>query len=103
MLKKPIVVSLCLCLLLAPALVQAASWTTRAPRPEAVLTVPRVLSVLEAWWSALFGREERTGETAIQEKNGCGIDPNGQPLCGEGGTGGEGTTGEPTEGGGTEG
>lgn len=83
MLKKPLIlVALCLCLLFAPALAQAAPW--QASRSGPSLTAPRILSVLAGWWSFLLGGEE-TGGTAIQEKNGCGIDPNGQPLCGEGG------------------
>ncbi|HYO15957.1 MAG TPA: hypothetical protein VE685_22380 [Thermoanaerobaculia bacterium] len=106
MLKKPLITatSLCLCLLLAPALAQAAPWKL-APRSEATPAVTRLLSILETWWSGLFGGEERRGDTAIQEKNGCGIDPNGQPLCGDGGPGtGAGTNEDPgTVGGGTGG
>lgn len=105
MLKKPliVVVSLCLCLLLAPALAQAAPWRL-TPRSDAAPKVTRLLSLLETWWSGLFGEEERTGDTATPEKNGCGIDPNGQPLCGEGGPGtGAGTNEDPTAGGGTGG
>jgi hypothetical protein len=106
MLKKPLIVvaALCLCLLLAPALAQAAP-AKRAPRSESAPAVTRLLSLLEIWWSGLFGGETRTGDTTIQEKNGCGIDPNGQPLCGDGGPGnGAGTSGDPgTVGGGTGG
>lgn len=97
MLKKPriVVAALCLCVLLAPALAQAAPGRL-TPRPEAAPAATRLLSILETWWSGLFAGEERTGDTAIQEKNGCGIDPNGQPLCGDGGpAGGGGTTSEP--------
>ena len=98
MLKKPLVpVTLCFCLLCAPALAQAAPW--KLSRLEPGLTAPRILSVLAGWWSSLLGGEERAEDTAF-EKNGCGIDPNGQPLCGEGGPGtGAGTNEEP----GTEG
>jgi hypothetical protein len=100
MLKKPLVpVALSLCLLFAPALAQAAPW--KLSRSEARLTAPRILSVLAGWWSSLFEGEERTSGTAVQEKNGCGIDPNGQPLCGEGG--GPGTGAAPSEDPGTEG
>ena len=101
MLKKPLVTvtALCLCLFLAPALAQAAPWRSM-PRSEAAPAVTRLVSLLETWWSGLFGGEERTGDTAIQEKNGCGIDPNGQPLCGEDGpVGGVTTSEEPGTGG----
>jgi hypothetical protein len=99
MLKKPLVPALCFCLLFAPVLAQAAPWKL-APRTESSLTVPRVLSVLAAWWSVFLGGEERTGSTTIQEKNGCGIDPNGQPLCGTGGgTAGAAAGGDPEAGG----
>jgi hypothetical protein len=93
MLKKPLAVgiALCLCLcLFAPPLAQAAPLR---PRLESGFAMPRLLSLLEVWWNVLIGGEERTGGTTLLEKNGCGIDPNGQPLCGE--TGGTGTNQDP--------
>jgi hypothetical protein len=89
MLKNKFVVStilLGLCLTLVPAASQAmpASW---APGAE-------TLAKLAHWWDfgSLIGSAPRPGEAPARPvrrqgaplKNGCGIDPNGKPLCGGG-------------------
>lgn len=82
MLKKPlaVVVILSLGLLATPAMATAGTWTN-APRFEA----PTLMNLFEAWtsfWGSLLGGDEAPASASVQEKNGCGIDPNGQPLCG---------------------
>lgn len=88
MLKKPlaVVMILALCLLATPAMAQAGTWM-ETPGTSTVFT--DLFEAFTAWWGSLLGADETL------EKNGCGIDPNGQPLCG-------GWTGaEPANGGGT--
>jgi hypothetical protein len=58
---------------------------------------------MERWWNRLVSGQELNGQerpVPAQRKNGCGIDPNGQPLCGTGtGPGGGGGAGNATAGG----
>jgi hypothetical protein len=85
MLKNKFVVStilLGLCLTLVPVASQAmpASW---APGAE-------TLAKLAHWWDfgSLVNPAPRPGKAPARQgaspKNGCGIDPNGKPLCGGG-------------------
>lgn len=81
MLKKPlaVVVILSLGLLATPAMATAGTWTN-APRFEA----PTLMNLFDAWtafWGSLLGAEA-PASASVPEKNGCGIDPNGNPLCG---------------------
>ena len=90
MLKNRIVVMALLLTLLAafaPAPSQAAPWGwTAASGPAAAGLFVKI----ERWWNRLLNGQERPAPE--QRKNGCGIDPNGQPLCGTGtGPGGGGT------------
>jgi hypothetical protein len=72
----------------APAVVSA-----RPIRGERVSQWKTAVSMLMTWWG-IFGAPERGTVPARQTdwiKNGCGIDPNGTPLCDpdpSGGTGG---------------
>jgi hypothetical protein len=105
MLKNRIVVmSLVLTLLavLAPVPSQA------APRGWNAASGPAAAGFflkIERWWSRLLNGQELNGQerpapAPEQRKNGCGIDPNGQPLCGTGtGPGGGGGAGNATAGG----
>jgi hypothetical protein len=66
----------CGSLLLAPGLSQASplSWM---PSPDALAKIAR-------WWDLLPGlghHATAAKPTGLQTKNGCGIDPQGQPLC----------------------
>lgn len=81
MLKKPLAVALvlCFCLLATPAIAQAGTWMN-TPRINAPNFFSDTLVILASWWGALAGGVE--SEAPVLEKNGCGIDPNGQPLCG---------------------
>ena len=81
MLKKPLAAALVLsfCLLAIPATAQASPWTN-TPRINAPNFFSDTLVILASWCGALVGGAE--SEAQILEKNGCGIDPNGQPLCG---------------------
>ncbi|HEY0510619.1 MAG TPA: hypothetical protein VGH73_01860 [Thermoanaerobaculia bacterium] len=80
MLKKRIVIAttaLSLSLLLNAGISQATplSW---APAPN-------VLEKLAQWWDLLPGTHPAARPArhkGTQTKNGCGIDPNGGPLCG---------------------
>jgi hypothetical protein len=85
MLKKPLAVALALsfCLLATPAIAQAGTWM-KAPRASSSTFLSEKLQALTSLWASLLGTEG-----GILEKNGCGIDPNGQPLCGGGWTGAE--------------
>lgn len=80
MLKKPlaVVVILSLCLLAIPVTAIA------TPRIESTDTGANLFTDLyEAWtdfWGSLLGTTADEPTTA-PEKNGCGIDPNGNPLC----------------------
>jgi hypothetical protein len=83
MLKKRIVVSAITLALSIPCLAQAAplSWT---PGPD-------VLAQLSRWWDLLPGWQPAPAARSARDarKNGCGMDPNGVPLCGPGpGSGG---------------
>lgn len=73
-------VTLALLIALAPMPSQA------APRGWTAVSVPSVSSLFEKigrWWNyALNGPDRRQPST--QEKIGCGIDPNGSPVCGPG-------------------
>jgi len=69
----------------APAPSQAAPWGwTPASGPAAA----SLFAKIERWWNrvVLNGQEGNGQErpASEQRKNGCGIDPNGQPLCGTG-------------------
>lgn len=82
MLKKPlaVVVILSLVLLATPAMATAGTWTN-TPR----ISSPLFTDLFEAWtsfWGSLLGGDEAPAGASVQEKNGCGIDPNGSPLCG---------------------
>lgn len=83
MLKKPlaVVVILSLGLLATPVTATAGTWTN-APR----ISSPIFTDLFEAWtsfWGSLLGgTDEAPAGASLQEKNGCGIDPNGNPLCG---------------------
>lgn len=84
MLKKPlaVVVILSLGLLATPAMALAGTWTN-APQNGA----PTFTGLFEAWtafWGSLLGSaaDESPASSPTLEKNGCGIDPNGNPLCG---------------------
>jgi hypothetical protein len=74
----------CGSLFLAPGLSQASplSWM---PGPDALAKIAR-------WWDLLPGlRHHAPAAKPVQTKNGCGIDPQGQPLC-QPGTGSGATT-----------
>jgi hypothetical protein len=75
MLRKRIVVATIALALTVPGLSQAAplSWTSG----PSVLT--RWLDLLPGWQHAPAARSARD-----TRKNGCGMDPNGVPLCGPG-------------------
>jgi hypothetical protein len=81
MLKKPLAVALVLsfCLLATPVLAQAGTWTN-TPRTSSSTFFSEALAALTSWWGSFLGGAE--SEAPILAKNGCGIDPNGQPLCG---------------------
>ncbi len=71
-------------LILLPAPSRAASrvWTL-FPEPSAGL-----FAKIERWWNHLLDGAEHTArpEPSIPgQKNGCGIDPNGEHVCGPGG------------------
>ena len=56
-----------------------------APGRWASLSEPAagLLATIERWWTLLLNGPERPGRTepsADWRKNGCGMDPNGQPL-----------------------
>ena len=84
-----------------------AVWTAAAPavihartlRAERVSQWKAAVSVVHFWWGVFLGGTAERG-TAGDAKNGCGIDPNGTPLCdpnpgpGMGGSGLQGGTGE---------
>ncbi|HKV07005.1 MAG TPA: hypothetical protein VJ725_02635 [Thermoanaerobaculia bacterium] len=80
MLKKPlaVVVILSLCLLATPVTAMA------TPRIEGTDRGASLFSDLYEAWTAFLGSLLGTPAdepTAAPEKNGCGIDPNGNPLC----------------------
>jgi hypothetical protein len=84
MLKKRIVVSaiiLCLFTLFSPCLSQAMplSWL---PGPDAIAKLAQGWDLLTGLRHAPAARP--AGRQGLQVKNGCGIDPQGQPLCGPG-------------------
>jgi hypothetical protein len=99
MLKNRIVVMALLLTLLAafaPAPSQAAPWGwTAASGPAAAGLFVKI----ERWWNRLLTGQERPAPAPTQHKNGCGIDPNGQPLCGTGTGPGGGGAGNATAGG----
>jgi hypothetical protein len=66
-----------------PAPSHAAPAGRSLSRPAAAAIV---LDRLAQWWDLLSaGRASEPGAASrIQEKNGCGIDPQGGPLCGPG-------------------
>jgi len=74
-----------LTLLLAPGFALAGSQSTHSP---AVVqsSVERLLTWAERAWSVLTGQAPVAGRN-IHRKAGCGIDPNGCPTGGGGGTG----------------
>ncbi len=78
MLKKRIVVSAITLALSVPCLAQAAppSW---APGPSVLAQISRWWDLLPGWQHAPAARSARD-----TQKNGCGWDPNGVPLCGPG-------------------
>ena len=70
-------VTLALLLALAPMPSQA------APRGWTAVSVPSVSSLFEKvarWWQTVNGPDRPQRSTA--PKLGCGIDPNGSPVCG---------------------
>jgi hypothetical protein len=87
MLKNRIVVMalvLTLLAVLAPAPSQAAPWGWTAASGPA--TAGFFLKI-ERWFNRVLNGQELNGQeqpVPTQRKNGCGIDPNGQPLCGTG-------------------
>jgi hypothetical protein len=85
MLKKPlaVVAILSLCLLATPVTAMAGT-RTEAPRLGAPTLMMDLFEAWTAWWGSLLGSaaDEAPARTSLQEKNGCGIDPNGNPLCG---------------------
>jgi hypothetical protein len=80
MLKKPlaVVAILSLCLLATPVTAMAGT-RTETPRLGAPTLIADLFEVWTAWWGSLLSG---ASDEALQEKNGCGIDPNGNPLCG---------------------
>ena len=66
----------------APAVVSA-----RPVRGERVSQWKAAVSVVHFWWGVFIGGTAERG-TAQGPKNGCGIDPNGSPLCDPNPTGG---------------
>ncbi len=81
-------------LLLAPA----ASWAM--PVESTLSRADMASSSLGHWWDLLTAavRGHAPARRTIRPKNGCGIDPQGQPLCisgNPGGPGGQGTTPPP--------
>src|SRR5215207_9485166 len=76
----------------APSQAAPRGWTA-ASRPAAA----GLLTTIERWLSLLLnGGVERPEPSAMPQKNGCGIDPNGSP-CGTGGGAGSGQTTEPMD------
>lgn len=71
-------------MLLALFVVLAPLPSQAAPRGWTAVSVPSVSSLFEKitrWWNqTLNGPDRRQRSTA--PKLGCGIDPNGQPMCG---------------------
>jgi hypothetical protein len=77
-------VTLALFVALAPMPSQAAShgWTA-----VSVMSAGPVSSLFEKigrWWNHALNGPDRRQPAATQGKIGCGIDPNGSPLCGTG-------------------
>ena len=85
-----------------------AVWTAAAPavvharpiRAEGMSQWKVAVSVVHFWWGVFLGGTAERGTTQYV-KNGCGIDPNGTPLCdpnptggGMGGSGFQGGTGD---------
>jgi hypothetical protein len=78
MLKKKIVVATIMLGISLPSLSNAVplSW---APGPDVIAKLSRL-------WDLLPGKHAPSTRPARQaRKNGCGMDPNGAPLCGGGG------------------
>ncbi len=73
----PAVLVLTLFVALSPAPSQAAPRWTAASKPVASL-----FTKIERWWNLFLNRQERPA--AAGEKQGCAIDPHGQPLCANG-------------------
>jgi len=92
MLKKRLIVAT---LVLLCFVVFAAAPSQAAPRGWSAASRPAaagLLTKIERWLSSLLNGVERPEPSAIPQKNGCGIDPNGSPLCGTGGGAGSGQT-----------
>jgi hypothetical protein len=68
-------VTLLLILMPAPSRAATRSWAPLS-RPAASL-----FEKLERWWSQLLNGPERPSSSPAWEKQGCGMDPNGNPLC----------------------
>ncbi|HSK77134.1 MAG TPA: hypothetical protein VLQ45_11795 [Thermoanaerobaculia bacterium] len=86
MLKKPlaVVAILSLCLLATPAMATAGT-RTETPSFGAPTLIMDLFEALTAFWGSLLGGaadEAPAGASLLEKGNGCGIDPNGQPLCG---------------------
>ncbi|HSF38209.1 MAG TPA: hypothetical protein VLT87_00365 [Thermoanaerobaculia bacterium] len=99
MLKKPlaVVAILSLCLLATPVTAMA-STRTETPSIGAPTLILDLFEAWTAWWGSLLGGaadEAPAGASLLEKGNGCGIDPNGQPLCG--GWTGATVTGDPVE------
>lgn len=81
-----------------------AIWTAAAPAVIHARTIERAsswrtaVSVAHFWWGVFLGGTAERG-TARDMKNGCGIDPNGVPLCDPNPTGGPGLGGSGLHGG----
>jgi hypothetical protein len=48
--------------------------------------VAGIFAKIERWWNSILKSPERQEPSRIREKNGCGIDPNGQIICDPDGT-----------------
>ena len=63
--------------MLVPAPSQAASWD-RAPLSGPAASL---FAKLQSWLGLLVNGPQRQDPPQIQQKNGCGMDVNGNPLC----------------------
>ncbi|HKI05924.1 MAG TPA: hypothetical protein VKK31_28340 [Thermoanaerobaculia bacterium] len=82
--KRLVIVALVLAFsaTLAPAPSQAAPWGWAGSRTS---MADGLVVKIERWLRLLLNGTERPArQEPAQQKNGCGIDPNGSPLCGPG-------------------
>jgi hypothetical protein len=68
-----VVAAFLLILLPAPSEASSRNWTLFS-EPAAGL-----FAKIERWWNSILNGTERP--EPVQEKNGCGLDPNGQMVC----------------------